>query len=184
MAVQAKKPIREAESSGALCGSRHAAVPFVAPHVDVMLKLLIQSLQQSLVPILNQSINQHPVFLPISVNDFNPYQSVFFLVSSSSLGDFSLIESSVFSPKFLIEFRRFFSPMEYTRFPHQFPTLFKRFFVPSHDLKRLYARRNLRSRRNAIVMSQSHMTSHMMDLTWSGQFQITTHSASRGWLSH
>ncbi len=28
------------------------------------------------------------------------------------------------------------------------------------------------------------MTSHVIDLTWSGQFQIITHSTSQGWLSH
>ncbi len=34
------------------------------------------------------------------------------------------------------------------------------------------------------VMLWSHMTSYVMDLTWSGQFQIITDPASRGWLSH
>ncbi len=34
------------------------------------------------------------------------------------------------------------------------------------------------------VMSWSHMTSHVMDLTWLGQFQIITDPASQGWLSH
>ncbi len=35
-----------------------------------------------------------------------------------------------------------------------------------------------------IVISRSHVTSHVMDLTRSGRFQIITDPASRGWLSH
>ncbi len=50
MAIQAKEPINKAESSDAFYDSRRAAVPFVSPDVDVMLKPLIQFL----VPILNQ----------------------------------------------------------------------------------------------------------------------------------
>ncbi len=42
MAVQAKEPISEAESSGALRGPRRVAMPFVAPDMDVVLKPLIQ----------------------------------------------------------------------------------------------------------------------------------------------
>ncbi len=34
------------------------------------------------------------------------------------------------------------------------------------------------------VMSWSHVTSHVMDLTRSGQFQIITDPAPWGWLSH
>ncbi len=34
------------------------------------------------------------------------------------------------------------------------------------------------------VMSWSHVTSHVMDLTRSGQFQIITDPVPRGWLSH
>ncbi len=56
MTVEVKELIIKAKSralnSGVLCGSKHAAVPFMAPDVDVVLKPLIQSL----VPILNQSI--------------------------------------------------------------------------------------------------------------------------------
>ncbi len=35
-----------------------------------------------------------------------------------------------------------------------------------------------------IIISWSHVTGHMMDQTWSGQFQIITDPASQGWLSH
>ncbi len=34
------------------------------------------------------------------------------------------------------------------------------------------------------VMPWGHVTSHVMDLTWLGQFHIITHPASQGWLSH
>ncbi len=44
MIVQIKKPIREAESSDAFFGPKHIVVPFVAPDIDVMLKLLIPNL--------------------------------------------------------------------------------------------------------------------------------------------
>ncbi len=106
MAVQAKEPISEAESrapsSGALRGPRRgcraqASDPISRPYP--------------------QSINQHPVFLPVflarfwrffTCRRFQPYRSVFLLVSSSSLGGFSSIEPPVFPPRFLIEFRRFF----------------------------------------------------------------------------
>ncbi len=91
-------------------------VPFVAPDVDVVPKLLIQNFQTPRP--YPQSINQHPVFLhrfPSKVSEvfhpcrrFQPYRSVFLLVSSSSLGDFSLIKSPVFPPRFLIKFRKFF----------------------------------------------------------------------------
>ncbi len=53
MTIQAKEPIREAESSDAFRDSKRVVVPFVAPDVDFVLKPLIQSL----VPIFNQSIN-------------------------------------------------------------------------------------------------------------------------------
>ncbi len=49
MAIQAKESIKEVENKA----SRQAAMPFVAPDVDVLLKSLIQSLQQSFIPILN-----------------------------------------------------------------------------------------------------------------------------------
>ncbi len=52
MAVQVKEPIREIEIR-----VLQVVVPFVAPDVDIMLKSLIHSLQQSLVPIFNQSIS-------------------------------------------------------------------------------------------------------------------------------
>ncbi len=45
MAAPAKEPLSEAESSGALRGPRRAAMPFVAPDVDVVLKPLIQRFQ-------------------------------------------------------------------------------------------------------------------------------------------
>ncbi len=45
----------------------------------------------------------------------------------------------------------------------------------------LYTYWSLCLRKKAIVMSWNNMTSYMIDLTWSGQFHITT---SRGWLSH
>ncbi len=32
------------ENSGALCGPKHVAVPFMAPDVDIMLKHLIQKI--------------------------------------------------------------------------------------------------------------------------------------------
>ncbi len=64
MAVQAKELIREAESSGFFLGLKHAVVRFMAPDVDIVLKSLIQSLQQSLVPIFNQLITSEPGFPP------------------------------------------------------------------------------------------------------------------------
>ncbi len=66
MAVQAKEPISEAKtkvpSGSALRDPRRAALLFMAPDVDVVLKPLIQSLQQSLVPILKQLIKSAPGF--------------------------------------------------------------------------------------------------------------------------
>ncbi len=106
MAVQAKELLSEAESrapsGGAFRGPRRgcrtqASDPISRPYP--------------------QSINQHPVFLPVflarfwrffTCRQFQPYRSVFLLVSSSSLGGFSSIESPGFPPRFFIEFRRFF----------------------------------------------------------------------------
>ncbi len=74
MAVQAKEPISETESNGALRGPRRAAVPFVAPDVDVVLKPLTQKSRP-----YPQS-NQHPVFLhrfPSKVSEvFHPLQTI------------------------------------------------------------------------------------------------------------
>ncbi len=141
MVVQAKEPISEAESSDAFYGPKSAAVLFVASDVDVMLKPLIQFL----VPILNQiSIRFSSLFSQLRFwrfftpcKRFQPYRSIFHLVSSSSLGGFSSIESPVFLPRFLIEFKRFFHQLN-TRFLPQSPSGFRRFSLLSHDLKRLY----------------------------------------------
>ncbi len=69
MAIQTKEPISEAESrapsSNALRGSRHVAVPFVAPDLDVVLKPLIQKPRP-----YSQLINQHQVFLPVFLARF------------------------------------------------------------------------------------------------------------------
>ncbi len=108
-----------------------------------------------------------------------------------------------FPPRFFIKFRRFFidwapgflslfshqveevfSPIKHTQFPPQFLTRFRSFSLLSHDLKCLHACLNSRLRRKVIVISWSHMTNHVIDLTWSGQFHIITHPASRGWLCH
>ncbi len=109
MAVQAKEPISEAKSSGALRDSRRTALPFVAPDEDVVLKPLIQK------PRPYSQSNYHLVFLhrfpsqgfgdfSPPADDFSPIDRFF----SSSLRGFSLIESLVFPPHFLIEFRRYF----------------------------------------------------------------------------
>ncbi len=62
VAVQAKESISEtksrAPSGGALRGPRRATVPFMAPDLDVVLKLLIQRPRS-----YPQLINQHQVFL-------------------------------------------------------------------------------------------------------------------------
>ncbi len=50
--------------------------------------------------------------------------------------------------------------------------------MPTHALQ------SSRSRRKAIVMLWSHVTSHVIDPTWSGPFQIIPDPASRVWLSH
>ncbi len=47
-----------------------------------------------------------------------------------------------------------------------------------------HTHRSLRQRGKVIVMSWSYVTSHVMDLIWSGQFQIITDLVSQGWLSH
>ncbi len=88
------------------------------------------------------------------------------------LGGFSLIEPPVFSPRFLFEFRRFFHLLTYTVFSSVCLLGLGGFLHQSHDLKRLHARQSSYPRGKAIVMSWSHMTSHVMDLTWSGQFYI------------
>ncbi len=67
----------------------------------------------------------------------------------------------------------------YLLFYHLPPALRHALFTLSQ-----YAYRSLRPREKAIVMLWSHVTSHVMNLTWSGQFQIITNPASRGWLSH
>ncbi len=48
----------------------------------------------------------------------------------------------------------------------------------------LHACRSLCLRGKAIVISWSHVTIDIMDLTWLGLFHILTDPASRSWLSH
>ncbi len=118
MAVQAKEPISEAESNGALRGPRRAVVPFVASDVDVVLRPLIQSSQT---PHPYPQSNLHPVFLhrfhSQGFGDFSPPVDNF-----SPIDRFSPpIEPPVFPPRFLIEFRRFFHLMNTYGFLLSFP---------------------------------------------------------------
>ncbi len=128
MSVQAKEPTSKAESSGVFHDPRRAAVPFVAPNVDVVLKLLIQK------PCPYPQLNQQPVFLhhfpsqgfggfSPPADDFSPIDRF----SLSSLGGFSSIEPPVFPPHFFIEFRRFFHQSN-THFLLSFPLDLEGFF--------------------------------------------------------
>ncbi len=118
MAVQAKEPISKAESNGALHGPRRAAVPFVAPDVDVVLKPLIQSFQ-TLRP-YPQSISirfSSTVFLAKVLEVFSPPADDFSPIDRFS----SPIEPPVFPPRFLIEFKRFFHQSNTHGFLLSFP---------------------------------------------------------------
>ncbi len=89
------------------------------------------------------------------------------------VGGFSLIKFLVFPPRFFIKFRRFFHQLN-KRFPPQSPTGFRKFSLSSYDLKRLHTCWSSHLRGKAIVMSWSHVTSYMIDLTRLGQIQIIT----------
>ncbi len=156
-------------------------MPFVTLDVDVVLKPLIQSFQT---PRPYPQSNQHLIFLyhflsqgfggfSSPTDDFSPIDRFF-----------SPIEPPVFPPRFLIEFRRCFHQSNTHGFLLSFLLGLKGFVPQCHNHKRLYARRSLRPRGKVIVMSWSHVTSHMIDLTRSEQFQIITDPAPRGWLSH
>ncbi len=119
VAIKAKELISEAESS--------------APSSNAHRGLRRGCCAQTSDPISRrfpQSINQPPVFFPVflarfwkffTCRQFQPYRSVLLLVFSSSLGGFSLIESSGFLPRFLIEFRRFFHQLNTPGFLLSFP---------------------------------------------------------------
>ena len=101
MAAPAKESISEAKTSGALCGSRYAVLPFMVPDVDVVLKPLIQK------PCSYPQLNQHPILL-------YRFPSQGFAGYSPPADDFSprdgfprTIAPLVFPPCFLIEFRMF-----------------------------------------------------------------------------
>ena len=89
-----------------------------------------------------------------------------------------MIEPQVFLLCFLIKFRRFFYQLNTHGFLFSLPLGLRGFFPTnkSHDLKRPHACRSSHPRKKAIVISSSHMTSHVMDLTRSGQFHIITYS--------
>ncbi len=145
MATQVKKPIREAKSrvpkivvpllsqicSGVFCGPRyryraHASnlEPPIISHPYFWLIYLVF----------------FPVFLARFWKFFTSHKSVFLLVFSLSLGGFLLIKPLVFSPCFLIEFRRFFHLLNTYSFLFSLPLGLKSFFSyqQSHNLKRLH----------------------------------------------
>ncbi len=100
------------------------------------------------------------------------------------LGGFLLIEPPIFSPRFLIKFRRFFHQLNIHSFLLSLQLGLGGFLHQNHDLKRLYAHQSSHLRGKTIVMSWSHMISHVIDLIWSTQFQIITDLVSKDWLSH
>ena len=152
-------------------------MPFVALDVDVVLKLLIQSFQTGC--FYSPSIStwfSSTVSLAQVLEVFHLLQwLVFLLVFSSSLEGFSSIESPVLFSHFLIKFRRFFLPIEYTRFFLQFSTRFKKFSLPKPWPQTLHAHWSFCPKGKAIIILWSHVTSHVIDLIWSGQFYIITY---------
>ena len=80
-----------------------------------------------------------------------------------------------FPLSFLIKLRKFYHQLNTHNFVFSLPLGLGDFLHQNYDLKRLYACWSLCLREKAIVMSWSHMTSYIMDLTRSRQFHIITY---------
>ena len=93
------------------------------------------------------------------------------------LENFLLIKRLAFPFCFVIEFRSFFHQLNIYGFLLSLVLGLGGFFPikQNHNLKRLYACQSLCLRKMAIVISWSHMTSCMIDLTMLGQFYIITY---------
>ncbi len=109
---------------------------------------------------------------------------IFLLVSLSSLRGFLLIKSQDFFPRFLIEFRKFFYQLTYTNnffldlsldLGKNFPvnkTIISNVYILLKFVSKKKNNCNIIKPNNYII---SHMTSHILDLTQSGWFNIITY---------